>query len=101
MPLNHVWQNYTMVHALQFTAHLRTSVIIDHGLKKVSIDRLKCAYVLTEETYKDYEQIEKGFSTSILEKEHNYKVIEAKTTGRKVRLPNRFHNYILTIVGHK
>ena len=59
--------------------------ITDHGRKKVSIDRLKSAYVLLEVNYEDNEQIEEDLLTSILEREHDDKVVEEKTTGRKMR----------------
>ena len=77
------------------------NVITDHSLKKVSIDRLKSAYVLPEANYEDNGQLEEDLSTFILEREHDDEVVETETTGRKINLPNRFKDYINAIVGHK
>ena len=77
------------------------TVITDHGLKKVSIDRLKSAYVLPEANYEDNERIEEDLSTYLLEKEHDDEVVETTTTGRKINLPNRFKDYVMAIADHK
>ena len=75
------------------------NVITDHGLKKVSIDRLKSAYVLPEAHYEGNEQTKEYLSTLIPEREHDGEVVAKETTGRKVDLPNRFKDYIIAIVG--